>query len=836
MNNLTYYLLCGLCVVAVLLGINLMSKVKSSVQGNGLSAAAMVLAIGLICAVWGGGTGIGVIIALIIALLLGAVAGIYGAKKAKMIDMPQIIALLNGLGGGASALVAAVTAVNGAASAFEGFTAALALAIGALTLTGSLIAAGKLARILDSRPKILPNHTTIMAVLAVVCLVGIVLQTVSSGAWAILVALVALAIGVVFVMRVGGADMPITISLLNALSGVAGGIAGMAINEPLLVAVGGIVGASGLILTQDMCKAMNRKLITILSGKTTVSAPAAAEVKAEAPEEVKQPEKLTEAQVAAALQNPKKVIIVPGYGMALSQAQADVAALANTLLKKGAEVKFAIHPVAGRMPGHMSVLLCEADIDYDQLFMLEDINDDFASCDIVVVIGANDVTNPAANTAEGTPIYGMPVLNVEQAPMAVFCNFDTKPGYAGVPNPLYEADNVLLMLGDAKESVQKLLSFAESCEAPTPAQEETAADGKLNLSDAGAALQTAKKVILVPGYGMALSQAQAEVARLANVLEKRGAEVKFAIHPVAGRMPGHMSVLLCEADIDYDKLFMMEDINEEFASCDIAVVIGANDVTNPAANTAEGTPIYGMPVLDVEKAPKVVFCNFDTKPGYAGVPNPLYEADNVLLMLGDAKESVLTLIGYAEAESVPAPAAAQPAAETDKLNLETVGATLQSAKKVIIVPGYGMALSQAQEDVARLASLLEKNGAEVKFAIHPVAGRMPGHMSVLLCEADIDYDKLFMMEDINEEFASCDIAVVIGANDVTNPAANTAEGTPIYGMPVLDVEKAPMAVFCNFDTKPGYAGVPNPLYDADDVLLMLGDAKESVQKLQSFLK
>ena len=487
------------------------------------------------------------------------------------------------------------------------------------------------------------------------------------------------------------------------------------------------------------------------------------------------------------------------------------------------------------MPGHMSVLLCEADIDYDKLFMMEDINEEFASCDIAVVIGANDVTNPAANTAEGTPIYGMPVLDVEKAPMAVFCNFDTKPGYAGVPNPLYEADNVLLMLGDAKESVQKLTGFVEASQDAVPAVEEIPAEsGKLTQEGVCAALHNAKKVIIVPGYGMALSQAQVDVARLATVLENRGAEVKFAIHPVAGRMPGHMSVLLCEADIDYDKLFMMEDINEEFASCDIAVVIGANDVTNPAANTAEGTPIYGMPVLDVEKAPMAVFCNFDTKPGYAGVPNPLYEADNVLLMLGDAKESVQKLIAGAEAAPTTV-AAPKETTASSKLTLDGVGDALQSAKKVLIVPGYGMALSQAQADVARLANTLERRGAEVKFAIHPVAGRMPGHMSVLLCEADIDYDKLFMMEDINEEFASCDIAIVIGANDVTNPAANTAEGTPIYGMPVLSVEDAPKAVFCNFDEKPGYAGVPNPLYEASNVLLMLGDAKESVAQLQSYL-
>ena len=454
MSNLTYFALCGICVAAVLLGINMMSKVKTAVRGNALSAAAMVMAMAMVFFLRAWAADVSLIVAICVALAAGAVIGVYGAAKAKMIAMPQIIALLNGLGGGASALVAAVTAMDRGVPVFEAITAGLALAIGALTLTGSLIAAGKLARILDAKPKSLPNHSVIMAVLAVLILVGIILQTAFSGAWAILVALLSLTIGVVFVMRVGGADMPITISLLNALSGVAGGIAGMAINEPLLVAVGGIVGASGLILTQDMCKAMNRKLITILTGQTTVAVSAAEEKKEEPAEEViEEPAGITEETVAATLQSAQKVIIVPGYGMALSQAQEDVAYLASTLEKRGAEVKFAIHPVAGRMPGHMSVLLCEADIDYDKLFMLEDINDDFASCDIVIVIGANDVTNPAANTAEGTPIYGMPVLNVEQAPMAVFCNFDTKPGYAGVPNPLYEAGNVLLMLGDAKESV-----------------------------------------------------------------------------------------------------------------------------------------------------------------------------------------------------------------------------------------------------------------------------------------------------------------------------------------------------------------------------------------------
>ena len=455
MHNTLYYILCGVCVALVLLGINLMSKVKLSVKGNLLSALAMAIAIVVTGIVTVEKFGTAFLLPMAIALVIGSFVGIVIAVKAKMIAMPQLIALLNGLGGAASALVAGVTAILGAASLFEGVTAGIALTIGAVTLTGSLVAAGKLARVLDARPKFLPGHSLITALLAIGCVVSVVLQAIN-GNWAIANTVLSLALGVIFVMRVGGADMPITISLLNSLSGVAGGIAGMAVNDPLLVVVGGIVGASGLILTQDMCKAMNRKLIAILTGQTTAAAAAKAEPTREAaPEESG---KLTEQAVGETLRCAKKVIIVPGYGMALSQAQSKVAELASVLENKGIEVKFAIHPVAGRMPGHMSVLLCEADIDYDKLFMMEDINDAFASCDIALVIGANDVTNPAANTAEGTPIYGMPVLNVENAPMAVFCNFDTKPGYAGVPNPLYDASNVLLMLGDAKESVEQLRS------------------------------------------------------------------------------------------------------------------------------------------------------------------------------------------------------------------------------------------------------------------------------------------------------------------------------------------------------------------------------------------
>ena len=713
-----YYVLSGVAVLMVLGGLILQSKVKSALFGNLLALCATILAIVLVIVCY---YKAGTLLPVYIALGLGAAVGIFWAVKAKMIDMPQTVALLNGLGGAASAFVAAAALIVAAAAGrngftFENVTSGLAIVIGGVTLTGSLIAAGKLARILKPAPKRLPGHTVWTLVLAVLMVASLVLGLLVHPAFYIVLGVLSLLFGVLFVMRVGGADMPITISLLNSLSGVAGGIAGMAVGDPLLVCVGGIVGASGLLLTQNMCKAMNRKLSAILTGATTVSepkkkAPADAEKAAQTivsqemapavavleskPAEAKSEEQksavenqatgkeavpavctFSEKKAVHLLREAKKVILVTGYGMALSQAQADVADLARALKARGADVKFAIHPVAGRMPGHMSVLLCEADVDYEDLYMMEDINPEFASCDLAISVGANDVTNPAANTAEGTPIYGMPVLNLGDAPKRIMCCFDTKPGYAGVPNPLFTDPNTLFLPGDAKLSVKKLHDWLDGAE-PEGADEavqeagdassdaETSAAGQagpetssadqnpaksapegLTEEEAREILRTAKKVILVTGYGMALSQAQSDVAQLARVLEKNGAEVKFAIHPVAGRMPGHMSVLLCEADVDYEALYMMEDINPEFASCDIAISVGANDVTNPAANTAEGTPIYGMPVLALSDAPKRIMCCFDTKPGYAGVPNPLFTDSNTLFLEGDAKDSVQKILGW----------------------------------------------------------------------------------------------------------------------------------------------------------------------------------------------
>ena len=634
--------------ILVVVGLWMMSRVPTAVQGNRLSIIAMILAI---LVAFTGGSLTAILVACLF-LLLGGAIGLVLARKVTMIQMPQTVGLLNGLGGGASALVGivtlGVTSVPASFSGlfkqstfhFEAFTAVLAIVIGMITLTGSLVAAGKLHRVLKQQPVVLPFHSPIMLGLLVLSLVMLVwggwFLNVNNFIWIALLSVVISGLfGWIFTIRVGGADMPITISLLNSLSGVAGGIAGMAIGNVMLVAIGGIVGASGLLLTQVMCKAMNRSLLDILLGKTSTSA----QPKTNA---TPSPMQKVEVQVSKDLslreemKAAKSVIIVPGYGMALAQAQHQVKQLGQAFEENGAKVRYAIHPVAGRMPGHMNVLLAEADVDYEELFEMEQINSDFSNTDLVIVVGANDVINPAAREAEGTPIYGMPVLNVDQAKKIIICNYDLKPGYANVPNPLYEnKEKVTMMLGDAKESIGKLIKELHS--APV-----TATPTSNPLSDE---MKAAKSVIIVPGYGMALAQAQHQVKQLGQAFEENGAKVRYAIHPVAGRMPGHMNVLLAEADVDYEELFEMEQINSDFSNTDLVIVVGANDVINPAAREAEGTPIYGMPVLNVDQAKKIIICNYDLKPGYANVPNPLYEnKEKVTMMLGDAKESIGKLI------------------------------------------------------------------------------------------------------------------------------------------------------------------------------------------------
>ncbi len=475
MSDTLFYIVSAVLSLMVLLGIHWLSKVETAVRGNRLSAFAMLLAIIAVVVkyelvgiydIW-------------IGLIIGTFLSVLIASRIKMIGMPQLVGLLNGLGGLASAVAAILTVLYGESiGKFELLTALIGLSVGAFTFSGSMVAAGKLHRVLPQKPVVLPRQQLLLGLSALAMLALIVVPMLGVAqvmpcTWLLLLA--SLLFGLLFALPVGGADMPITISLLNSTSGVAAAIIGMAIGNVLLVSVGGIVGASGLLLTLIMCRSMNRKLSGIIFSRraspSKVAAPTS--LKAEVTEQpteqaVEQtapaavPVAATEADLAGWMKDAKDVIIIPGYGMAVSQAQELLKALSDKLEKGGRQVRFAIHPVAGRMPGHMNVLLAEVDIPYDKLFEMDDINPDMEKTDIVFVVGANDVINPAANTAEGTPIYGMPVLNAQHARKVVICNFDKKPGYAGVENPLYTATpNVLLMLGDAKDSLQKIIVFLE---------------------------------------------------------------------------------------------------------------------------------------------------------------------------------------------------------------------------------------------------------------------------------------------------------------------------------------------------------------------------------------
>ena len=460
MSPILFYVLSAVLAALVLTGLSMQSRVRSAVTGNLVCVGVMCFAILLTLAkenalldwrLWA-------------AMAVSAVISLIWARNVKMIDMPQTVALLNGIGGLASAIVGAIELTGRSSTAFANVTAALALVIGAVTFSGSVIAAMKLARVIDSRPKTFGGHGVLSTLALAACLAGVILAGFGRNTAAcILCAAAALLFGWLFAMRVGGADMPVAISLLNSLSGVAGAIAGMAIANVLLVAVGGIVGSSGLLLTQIMCRAMNRSLPDILLGRT-VKAEKTDELKEKAvpeqpvPEQAEPEPEAPETEESFSLKDAKNVIIVPGYGMALSQAQHKGKELCDRLEANGASVRFAIHPVAGRMPGHMNVLLAEADIDYDYLYELDAINDDFRNCDAAIVIGASDVMNPAAREAEGTPIFGMPILNVDEAPQVIICNYDLRPGYAGVENPLYSRKHgVRLLLGDAKDSLDTLI-------------------------------------------------------------------------------------------------------------------------------------------------------------------------------------------------------------------------------------------------------------------------------------------------------------------------------------------------------------------------------------------
>ena len=462
------YLLAGILFI---LGIKGLTKPKTAVRGNMLSALGMLLAV-VVTLLNLGAVDFTYIIA---GVVVGAVVGSIMALRIQMTSMPQMVALLNGFGGGASLTIALaeyyaklgttpgsfaelLKPVVADSSAFglgaEGTVALIAIGltvlIGAVTLTGSFVAFAKLQELMKKSYG-LPGGPIGNAVFLLAALISVGLVVVDPGNVAAMVAVVALALllGLFLVMPIGGADMPVVIALLNSYSGIAAALAGFILGNTVLIIAGSLVGTSGLILTQIMCVAMNRSLANMLFGKMAESGETidADEVYAG---------KVTSAQpdeVAMILETARRVVIVPGYGMAMAQAQHAVRELADAMEARGIEVEYGIHPVAGRMPGHMNVLLAEAEVPYDKLVEMDRINPTFEDTDVVIVIGANDVTNPMARDAEGSPIYGMPILNVDKARNVVVIKRSLSPGFAGLPNPLFAMDHTLMVYGDGKKAV-----------------------------------------------------------------------------------------------------------------------------------------------------------------------------------------------------------------------------------------------------------------------------------------------------------------------------------------------------------------------------------------------
>ena len=444
--NLAYIAAAALFVF----GLKMLGSPATARRGNALSAAGMLIAVaatllsqGIVEWHW-----------IAVAALAGALVGTLASRLVAMTAMPEMVALFNGSGGIASLLVGwAALFADGQVGAFTAATVLLSVAIGGLTFTGSLVAWGKLAEALPSGALLFSGQRffngALLAAL-VVCALLFMLNPVPDSPYFVAVLAIAGLLGVMAVVPIGGADMPVVISLLNSYSGLAACAAGFAINNNVLIVSGSLVGAAGIILTNIMCKAMNRSLANVLfSGFGAVKA--ATKVEGEV-------KPIDADDAALILEAASAVAFVPGYGMAVAQAQHVVQELGELLEENGAEVTYAIHPVAGRMPGHMNVLLAEANVPYDQLVEMEDVNPRMAAIDVAVVIGANDVVNPSARNDERSPIYGMPIIDVDQARTVFVLKRSMASGFAGVDNPLFFGDNTRMLFGDAKASIASLIT------------------------------------------------------------------------------------------------------------------------------------------------------------------------------------------------------------------------------------------------------------------------------------------------------------------------------------------------------------------------------------------
>ncbi|MEM8930201.1 MAG: NAD(P)(+) transhydrogenase (Re/Si-specific) subunit beta [Acidobacteriota bacterium] len=460
-----------LSAVFFILGLKGMTRVKTAQRGNAMAALAMLIAVvatllelGTVDYTW-----------IVVGLVVGGAIGLIAAVKVEMTGMPEMVALFNGSGGGASALVAAsllwgeVIEPAGGQAPYDvlgpapAITTVLSMLIGALTLSGSIVAYLKLSGKMTGNPILLPGRHVINVLLFAAAIgVGLwgMLEVVDAGTLAtvaVVVLVASLLLGIMLVIPIGGADMPVVISLLNSYSGIAASATGFVLMNNVLIISGALVGASGLILTQIMCVAMNRTLANVLFGgfggdeaATSGGGGGASEygaVKSYSAEEA-----------ALVLENAESVMFVPGYGLAVAQAQHAVRELASMLEKRGAQVTYAIHPVAGRMPGHMNVLLAEADVPYEQLLEMDTANPEFRNTDVVIVVGANDVVNPAAEKIPGSPIYGMPVLEVWNAATVIMIKRSLSPGFAGIKNDLFEYDTTMMLFDDAKKAVQGMIT------------------------------------------------------------------------------------------------------------------------------------------------------------------------------------------------------------------------------------------------------------------------------------------------------------------------------------------------------------------------------------------
>jgi len=454
------YLAAAICFVVALKGL---SSPQTARRGNLIGAAGALLA----CLIVFGATDLDHRLPILAAIAIGTAVGAIGAYRVQMTQMPQLVALFNGVGGGAAALVALVELVHlleqlrvndvgdaGRPPVVTMVTIAFTIVVGSVSFAGSIVTFLKLQELMTSRPVVFAGYPILygLGLLAAVGF-GIGLILIPSLAVGVLLAVVGAGLGVLLVLPVGGADVPIVISLLNAFTGLTVAASGYVLENALLLVAGTLVGSAGTLLTRLMANAMGRSLFSTLFGALRGGSTLGAVTVSDRPVKATSP-----ADVAILLAYAERVIIVPGYGLAVAQAQHTLKQVVDVLLERGARVDYAIHPVAGRMPGHMNVLLAEAQVPYDQLKEMDEINPEFKQADVVLVVGANDVVNPAAETTPGAPIYGMPILHANQARQVVFLKRSMRPGFAGIENELLYEPTTTLLFGDAKDTMGKLLT------------------------------------------------------------------------------------------------------------------------------------------------------------------------------------------------------------------------------------------------------------------------------------------------------------------------------------------------------------------------------------------